>query len=299
MRITGIAALPLLLAAATSEVVSQTPAPPATQGPKFDVVSIRRNTSGALGSNGSNQRPDGGLTLLNVPAGTLVGQAYGIAPIDMVGLPGWAMDMNERYDVSATSPLTRATPEERMAMMRALMADRFKLLAHVEKREQPVYDLVLARSDGRLGPSIKPSEVDCVARDAAARAAAEAALATGTVPPPPTPPPFDPNGPTPPCTRRRLGNGWNGDFTMATLAQLLRSDAGRLVIDKTGLAGSYRLSLAYERSTSSRGPDIEPSPDSGPTVFIAVQEQLGLKLESSKGARDALIIDRLERPTEN
>jgi len=86
---------------------------------------------------------------------------------------------------------------------------------------------------------------------------------------------------------------------MATLAQLLRADAGRPVIDKTGVMGSYRLSLTFERSTSGRGPDITPSPNPLPSVFIAVQEQLGLKLEPSKTTRETLIIDRLERPTEN
>lgn len=97
----------------------------------------------------------------------------------------------------------------------------------------------------------------------------------------------------------RLGNGWEGDFTMATLAQLLRIDAGRLVVDKTGMSGSYRLSLRFERSASERGPDIAQSGDTLPSLVIAVQEQLGLKLEPSRALRETLIIDRLERPTEN
>jgi uncharacterized protein (TIGR03435 family) len=86
---------------------------------------------------------------------------------------------------------------------------------------------------------------------------------------------------------------------MATLAQLLRIDAERLVIDKTGVSGSYRLSLTFERSASGRGPDIAPSTNALPSVFSAVQEQLGLKLEPSKVSRETLIVDRLERPTEN
>jgi uncharacterized protein (TIGR03435 family) len=98
-------------------------------------------------------------------------------------------------------------------MMRAMLADRFQLEVHFENREQPVYDLILARPDTRLGPTIRPSDVDCVARDAAERAAREAASAAGTVQPPSTPAPFDPNASPPPCTRRRLGNGWEGDFT--------------------------------------------------------------------------------------
>jgi uncharacterized protein (TIGR03435 family) len=86
---------------------------------------------------------------------------------------------------------------------------------------------------------------------------------------------------------------------MAMLAQLLRPDAGRFVFDRTGLTGSYRLSLTFERSASGRGPDIATSPNALPSVFSAVQEQLGLKLEPSKESRETLIVDRLERPTEN
>ena len=87
-------------------------------GPRFEVVSIKRNTSNALGSNGSSERPDGGFTLLNVPMMTLVARAQFplIAPIDMVGLPEWSR--TERYDVIASSPLSRpATPQERAAMI--------------------------------------------------------------------------------------------------------------------------------------------------------------------------------------
>ena len=156
----------LSLAFTSTVVFAQAPAQPPTGGPTFEVVSIRRNTSGALGSNGSSERPDGGFSLINIPIMTLIGRSYSvppIAPIDMVGLPEWAQ--RDRYDVRATSPLSRsATADERAAMLRAMLADRFMLAAHVEKREQPAFDLVLARSDGRLGSGMKPSEIDCVAQ---------------------------------------------------------------------------------------------------------------------------------------
>jgi uncharacterized protein (TIGR03435 family) len=178
-------------------------------------------------------------------------------------------------------------------MMRAMVADRFKLVAHVEKREQPVYDLMLARSDGKLGPGLAPSENDCAARQAAQRAAAEAGA------PPPPPPVFDLNAPPPPCTFRMIGPQMDGEATIAGLAQMLRPAAGRLVVDKTGLTGSYRVTITYDRMASLRGPEVAAAPDAPPSVFTAVREQLGLKLESSKAERDTLIIDRLERPTEN
>jgi uncharacterized protein (TIGR03435 family) len=298
MRIATQALVTLVVAVAAVEVGISGASQSQPAGLTYDVVSIKQNTGTFLGSNGSNERPDGGFTLLNVPVGTLISRAYpGHAPVDMVNLPAWAM--SDRYDVRATSSLSSATPEQRSAMMRAMLADRFKLAVHLENREQPAYDLIPARADKRLGPAIKPSEVDCVARDAAEREAQEAARAAGTTPPLPVRAPFDPNAPTAVCTRRRLDNGWEGDFTMATLAQLLRGDAGRLVIDKTGLTGSYRLSLTYERAASGRGPDVATSPDALPLIFTAIQEQVGLKLQASKVSRETLIIDRLERPTEN
>ena len=287
--------LVLSLVVTSTAVLAQAP-----DGPRFDVVSIRRNTSNVLGSNGSSERPDGSFTLLNIPIMTLIGRAQfpAIAPIDMVGLPEWAQ--REPYDVSATSPLRRpATPEERAAMLRAMLAERMKLVTHVETREMPVYDLVRARGDGRLGPGIKPSETDCVAKAAADRAAAEAALAAGTPPPRPSIP--DMNAPPPTCGPIRVTNGMEGDTTMENLARLLRGvgGAGRPVIDKTGLAGSYRIKLEFDRSAGLTGPSLSPSAPALPTVFTALQEQAGLKLESSKAQRDVLVIDRLERPTDN
>ena len=289
MRVVGLSLL------FTSVVVfAQAPA----EGPRFEVVSIKRNVSNALGSNGSSERPDGGFTLLNVPMMTLVGRAQfpAIAPVDMAGLPEWAQ--RERYDVSAKSPLSRpATPEERAAMIRAMLVDRVRLQTHVEKRALQVYDLVLARSDGRLGAGIKPSEVDCVAKAAADRAAADAAVAAGTPPPPRAIQDF--NAPVPSCSGVRVDGGMEGDVTIEALARLLRPTAGRPVVDKTGLKGSYRIKLQFDRALSNAGPDVTPSSDGLPSLFSALPAQLGLKLESSKAEQNVLVIDRLERPTEN
>ena len=116
----------LSLAFTSTVVFAQAPSQPPAGGPTFEVVSIKMNTSGALGSNGSSERPDGGFSLINIPIMILIGrsQVPPIAPIDMVGLPEWAQ--RDRYDVRATSPLSRsATPDERAAMLRAMLADRF------------------------------------------------------------------------------------------------------------------------------------------------------------------------------
>jgi uncharacterized protein (TIGR03435 family) len=252
-----------------------------------------------------NERPDGGFTMTNFLVGMFIARAYPpMVPAVIVGLPAWAM--SERYDVSATSTLARATAEDRIAMLRAMLADRFKLAAHVEKREQPAYELLLARSDGKLGPGLTRVEADCDAKGAADRAAAEAARAAGTPPPPYQRPDF--NAPPPSCTLRTVGafvrkqpdDLLEGETSMDNLATALRFPVGRLVVNKTGVPGSYRVRMTFNMMAALRGPDVTaPAPDAGPAIFTAIQEQLGLKLQSSRASRDALIIDRLERPTEN
>jgi uncharacterized protein (TIGR03435 family) len=306
MRIARLALLPLLLAALTSRALTQALSSP--PGPTFDVVSIKLNTTGNLPTGPPVERPDGGLRMTRVPVSVLIARAYPPAvPIEMVGLPDWAK--TEHYDVIATSTLSSATRDDRIAMLRAMLADRFKLIAHVETREQPAYDLVLARRDGRLGPGITPLDVDCDAQMAAPRAAAEAARSAGT--PPPTRPDF--SVPPPPCTLRTvgamlrdgrgdrtgtLGDLLEGEATMATLAMALRPWARRMVVNKTGLSGSYRVRMNFDMMAAVRGPDTgTPAQDAAPTIFTAIQEQLGLKLESSRALSDVLIIDHLERPT--
>jgi len=276
----------LLLAAASAALVAQ-------DKPEFDVVSIKKNTQPiTVPTARPVQRPDGRFSMQRVPIATLISRAYPPAvPIDMVGLPEWSI--REYYDVNATSRLPSATTDQQQAMLRAMLADRCKLVAHFEKREQPVYDLVLARSDGKLGPNLQPSDVDCEAKAAAARAAAEAARAAGTIPPPPPIPDF--NGPAPVCSFR-MTNGTEGSGTIESFARLLRTAAGRLVIDKTGLKGSYSISLPIN-IMSMRG--LQTPDDSAPSIFTALQEQLGLKLESSHAMRETLVIDHIERPTEN
>ena len=294
----GIAATALVIWATASIVIAQAPAP-SSSGPRFDVVSIKRHIRepGPQGlSSRQNQRPDGGFTMANIRISNLIYRAYPeAASVEMVGLPGWAT--SEAFDVSATSALSQATVGDRAAMMRAMLADRFKLVAHVEKRPHDVYDLVLARSDGRLGSGLTPIEKDCAPLIAAQLAAFEAGAA---------PMPFpDLSAPPPPCTLRSVrgrtdpSDRLEGETTMETLAEMLWRSSGRFVVDKTGLKGTYRVNMTFDLFASRRPPEVVPAPDAAPTVFTAVREQLGLRLESSRADRDTLIIDRLERPSEN
>jgi uncharacterized protein (TIGR03435 family) len=270
----------------------------ASQAPAFDVVSVKPNTTGA-GPLSLRTRPDGSFTATNVTLGILLGQAFPQSTQDMVGLPEWAA--SARFDVSANAPpgIGNATPEQRRAMLQAMLANRFKLAAHYETREVPAYDLVLARSDGRLGPQLTSSDIDCAARAAAQRAAADAARAAGQPPPAPPPPPaaFPTDGPQP-CTMRSTTNRFDGHMTMASLAMALRGMAGRVVVDKTGLKGYFTLVL----QSASTSPGLVPASDAAatselPSIFTAVQEQLGLRLVSSRAPVEMLVIDHIERPT--
>jgi uncharacterized protein (TIGR03435 family) len=139
---------------------------------------------------------------------------------------------------------------------------------------------------------MKPSEVDCVAK----AASDAAAIAAGTPPPPRAIPNL--NAPAPPCSGLFVTNGAEGDTTMEGLARFLRGSAGRPVMDKTGLKGSYRINVQFDRVFGG-SPDLVPAPNAPPSVFVALPAQLGLKLEPSTADREVLVIDRLERPTEN
>ena len=310
MRVRVIA-FTLVIAGATVGVLAQVP----PSGPTFDVVSIKRHIPGPgpIVFGATQNRPDGGITMTNVLVRTLIARAYPSAVtigVDMVGLPGWATSGG--YDVSATSTLTEATADDRAMMMRAMLVERFKLVAHVEPREHPVFDLLLAREDRKLGAGLTKIDADCAAVNAARTA--EAARSGPPAIPPQMP---DFKVPPPPCflrtidrmMRDKMGDGqgragdlMEGELTMDGLATALRISSGRLVVDKTGLPGSYRVRMNFDGRPPRLGPDVAAPGDAAdaiPSVFTAVREQLGLKLESSRVTRDTLIIDRLEPPTEN
>jgi len=305
-------ALLMCLAFATPILAQQPPAPARTVA--FDVVSVKKSSANSgieRFNSGITQRPDGGVSMVNVPVGLMIGRAYGVRPIDMRGLPRWALSFDDRYDLIATASLPDATAAERATMLRAVLADRFSLAVHFEKLEQATYDLVVARRDGRLGPGLTQVDTDCAAAERAMVAAA-AGLAPPVLPPQRQLPDF--KTPPPPCEfriiqasmRDRLGDGQGalgdlleGEGTMAILARPLLIGTGRPVIDKTNLAGTYRVKMNFDSAGARRPPDVVVPDNTGPSVFSAVQEQLGLKLESSKTLTETLVIDRLERPSEN
>jgi uncharacterized protein (TIGR03435 family) len=248
----------------------------AQQSRTFDVVSIKRNTSGEVGGRIGVQ-PGGRFMMVNMEIRSLIGSAYPTDTSEFVNAPSWIF--TEKYDISATAPpnTSRADMEP---MFRALLAERFKFKGHYETREHPVYELVLARADRTLPAAVKTLDIDCDARRAASLRGEKlpelAALQNGM----------------PPCSMSMSGTQLiSNGMTMASFARSIQGSTGRVVVDKTGLTGHYAFTFNY---TSAQRLDSDI-----PSVFTALEEQLGLKLQSSRGPVRVLVIDAIERPTEN
>jgi uncharacterized protein (TIGR03435 family) len=133
-------------------VLAQAPA-----APGFEVASVKPNTSGARASS-THTLPGGRVTATNVTVRQLILGAYGLRGLQLTGGPSW-ID-SDRFDIDARAP-ENTPPEQVFPLVRALLADRFKLVVHTETREQPIYALVLARADKKLGPQLKESTLDC------------------------------------------------------------------------------------------------------------------------------------------
>ena len=267
------------------------PAPAADTGVSFEVASIKSNKSGD-GRVMLGLQPGGRFTATNVPLRLLIQNAYRVQGFQVVGAPDWIQ--SERFDIAAKAE-GDPTQEQVQQMVRALLADRFKLQVHRETREMPIYALVTARSDGKLGEKLKPSTTDCAALRARGGGAA------------PLP---APGAPMQCGMRMGPGNILAGGMPMSQLAMSLSNMVGRIVVDRTGLTGSYDFELTYTPEQMAQGglagrggaapgggvPAIDPN---GPSMYTAIQEQLGLKLDSQRGPVETLVIDRVERPTED
>jgi uncharacterized protein (TIGR03435 family) len=205
------------------------------------------------------------------------------------GAPRWYTA--DLFEIEAKSP-SDSLPvpvSDRSGMLRTLLADRFKLTVHHEAAAVPMYALVLSRRDGKTGPRLRPTVAECAAwLDNGRRGAAPRVL--GDVP----------------CGLQRVSATTirAGAMTMARLADMLSPRVGRVVRDATGLTDRFDLDLQW--SPEARPLPVPQDPASlpslettGTSVFTALQEQLGLTLESIKGTLDVLVIDHVERPTED
>lgn len=261
------------------------PIPPTPQAdPKaavFEVASVKSNTSGG-GSMSMGWQPGGGFRAVNSPLRSLIQTAFDVRDSELVGAPDWIS--SERFDVTAKAA-TELTRDTRSLALQALLRERFKLTAHRDTREVPVYLLVLARPDRRLGPGLRQSQIDCSPQARAARPPTVGAGAGQGA-----------GGPgasavsRPECGSFSAGSTLTaGAVTLAQLSGSLSRQADRPVLDRTGLTGFFDVDLKWSNQTKVT--------DDGPSFFTAVQEQLGLRLEAGRGPQEILVIDSVERPT--
>jgi len=294
--------VPVLLAA---QQFTPTPSgPPVDPNTRFEVVSIKpvADASGPLGRFiPTAQR----LEYSSLPIGWLLRQALQKPDYQIVGAPGW-ID-TDRYTIMAKSP-DGTPPSAFTTLLVNLLKDRFQLATHLETRDLPIFNLVMARTDGRLGPDLKATPADCQATIAEQNAAAKAAAGRGAPPPFPQLPGL--NGPAPCGSGRFLtGNVAASGRTIAQFLTPLSDWLGRPVIDKTGLTGLYDFTLKFAPEGRDAGPlgptlallgkqgQAPPVDPNTPSLSAALQEQLGLKLESARGPVEVVVIDKLERPT--
>jgi uncharacterized protein (TIGR03435 family) len=264
----------------------------ASQTPRFEVVSVKRNTSGGAGGYWGLQ-PGGRFMASNTSVRQLIRTAFGLQPYQLTGDADWLQ--SERYDIQAKAPDGDvATGEAMNVMLQAMLADRFTLKARRETRESPVYELVVARGDGRLGEHLRQTSADCVAN-----------LGRGTLGP--LPPLIGPRDPLPCGVMNSGGNRlYAGGRTMAQLATMLVPQVQRMVVDKTGLTGLYDFDLQFLPDPVGGGRTADgavvrflPAGDDVPPLMTAIEQQLGLKLQATRGAVEYLVIESIERPMED
>ncbi|MGA1982113.1 MAG: TIGR03435 family protein [Acidobacteriaceae bacterium] len=259
----------VLLVAVAAVCCAQTPtaqtAPSAKAPIAFDVVSIKPNRTGAPGM--INRTPPDGYSVENMTPRIILSDAFGIRADLVSGGPGW-LD-TDHYDLIAKvsgddlAAYHALTKEQRGRMLQAVLADRFQLVAHTVTKELPGYNLTIAKGGFKLQPV-----------------------------------PADQRG------------GWGAGFgdikatgtSIATLCTLLSQQLQQTVIDQTGLTGIYTFHLQWEQDhpRAPGSPDAAAAEPSGlPALPTALEEQLGLKLVPTKVPVESLVVDHIERPTEN
>jgi uncharacterized protein (TIGR03435 family) len=267
------AALAAPIALAVSAALAQSAAPPAAASPTFDVAAIHRSApSTDFHHHIYNDPGESHFRTVNLSLRALIQYAYGLPENQILGGPAWLdstmFDIDAKADPAVDKQLhallTEQARHQKQLMVQALLADRFRFQTHQETRELPVYALVVANP--KIGPRFKPSTINGTTID------------TGD-------------------TRLHIAGS---DDTVAILARELARSLGRVVLNQTALVGRYDLTLRW--TPDDRPPPMlngDPDPNPPPDIFTAIQEQLGLKLESARGPVPVLVIDHAEMPSEN
>jgi uncharacterized protein (TIGR03435 family) len=279
-------ALGAALAAAVSIGVSAQIAGPSDAGdPPRYVASVKRSPPDAVGPRLMMQ--PGTFNGSAVRVRMLVRQAFQLQDFQIAGGPDW-ID-SAPYDVVARLE-GPPSPPMMAAMLRAVLVDRFKMRTRTETREMPVFALVRAHADGRLGPGLKPSALDCAAAIASARAGGPQPLV----------------GPGGCGGRGRPGMYTSGGTQITQLVTTLSQQLGRTVIDRTGLTGAFDIDLRWTPAPGQLpagppppGAGALPFEADGPSLVTALHEQLWLKLEAQRGSVSVLVIESIERPAED
>ncbi|ADW70297.1 TIGR03435 family protein [Granulicella tundricola] len=241
----------------------------------YDVVSVKPNKSGPNGMSWGSTAD--GYRATNVSLGMLIQSAWNLKTEDLIyGLPKWdhdaRFDVEGKMDADAVATLKQLPPKEarvqRDLMMQNMLIERFHLQIHHDIKQLPVYNLNVAKG-GLKVKEADPANAYPEVKMGSSRVAGAGSMMFGP------------------------GQFTGNAVTLAALADNLSGTLSRLVIDKTGLTGKYDFALKY-------APDDAPTTnDPGPSLFTALEEQLGLHLESTKGPVDTIVIDHLEQPTEN
>jgi uncharacterized protein (TIGR03435 family) len=256
----------LITAVLSASLAAQSP--PSQNAPELEVASIRLNPSFAPAASVSVS-PGGLLTFANVTFRYVIQRAYGLRPSQVVGGPDW-LD-SENYDLIVRTGKPGA-PEQLMPVLQTLLAARLKLVLRKEARETSVFALVLAGSDRQLGPQLRASSMVCGMPQALA-----------------------PPGERPICGGRSgVGFISAGGVTMDELARSLSPMVERPIVDRTGLTGGFDLDMKWAAERF-------PGPGPGRTSFLTalLEQQLGLSLQPTRAALDFLVVERVERPTDN
>ena len=279
-----VCAVACLVASVTAQSVAQSPTPAS-----FEAVSIKPQTGdtalpGGPSSPDRFEDPDTDLLFL-------VRYAYELFEYQIVGGPGWVR--SKRWQISAKAPGPAQGPAMR-ALVRQMLVDRFALKAHTETRQLPVYNLVLARGDQQLGPNIKPSTMDCMPFLTGQRPMSES--------------PREKESGMAACSvggslskEGLLTPRLNGQ-PLAGLVRNLEASLQRRVVDRTGLHGNFDITLGYVDDNLLAQSSLRaaaPASSEGPSLMTALQEQLGMKLESARGPVEVLVIDSVKEPTTN
>ena len=257
---------------------------------KFEVASVKPSVADARARRIIRVMPGGGLIAENFSLQLLIQNAFRLQAFQISGGPGWMQSDGFNIDAKGAGQATQA---QVYRMLRSLLEDRFQLKTHWETKELPVYTLSVAKNGPKLP---KPKEGSCLDANPNAPSA----------PPTPGRPPAIPCG-APMVMLEQWIRIQGGKVSIADLSKTLSMVMGRTVIDKTGFADAFDLVLNFTPDEAVAGLPRAPRPDPGsatdpsapPSIFAALQEQLGLRLDSTKGPVEILVVDHVEKPTEN